>query len=535
MSNPFFFVAHTDRSSVDHLRTALANQYGEQFRIVGTSDPASGRDMLDHLPGRVALVVGDSDSLTELRDHRTLTQSKVVVACTLNDVEMIQSRLTELDGHGVVVLPFEDGALFDAVDDLVNDWRAMHVAGESIVVIGHRWAREAHDLKDFLGRNHLPFRWVDLDRGDEGRRLLASASLDSPQLPTLLLPGSVVLEAPSVEDLAEALSMHHHAERRFYDLVIVGGGPAGLAAAVYGASEGLTTVLIERDAAGGQAGTSSKIENYLGFPNGVSGAELAERALTQARRFGAEILVPQTVTRLRLDGRFKVLTLGDGFELSGAAIVVATGVTYRQMNADGMAQLTGAGVFYGAATSEALDAAGEHVVVVGSANSAGQGALYFAKFASAVTMIVKGTDLRANMSSYLADQIEASEAIELKLGCHVAIAHGSEALEAVTIESSNGRTRLDTRFMFVFIGAEPSNDWLGDLVATDTRGYLYTGPDAHTASWPLEREPMHLECSVPGIFAAGDVRHGSIMRVAGGVGEGSTAVQLVHRYLASVH
>ncbi|MBT8207349.1 MAG: FAD-dependent oxidoreductase [Acidimicrobiia bacterium] len=535
MEKPFILAAHGDRLVLASLRTELERLYSNVFKVVGATDVHGVLDLLDHLRSPVAMIIGDATTIGEVRSHIGLEASKVVIVAPYSDVATVHQRLTELDAHEVVVSPWSGDSLHDGVDDLLNDWLALHTAGESLVMIGHRWARDAHELRDFLGRNHVPFRWVDLDHGDEGVRLLDGAGLSDAKLPVVLRAEGDALVAPNIDDLADALSMHHHPTRQYYDLVIVGGGPAGLAAAVYGASEGLSTLLVERDAVGGQAGTSSKIENYLGFPNGVSGAELAERALAQATRFGAEVLAPQEVTKLSLDGRYKVLDLADGRSVSGAALVVATGVTYREMHAESLRALTGAGVFYGAATTEALDAAGEDVIVVGSANSAGQGALYFAKFARSVTMIVKAADLRETMSAYLADQIEASPSISVRVQSRVVEAHGEDSLEAISIETKSKVVRLETRFLFVFIGAEPRNEWLGGLVAADDRGYLYTGRDAENEGWPLSRDPMHLECSVPGVFAAGDVRHGSIRRVAGGVGEGSTAVQLVHRYLASVH
>lgn len=535
MEPPFILAAHSDSLVLGSLRTEIESRYRDVFRIVGASDVDGTRDLLDHLPAPVAMIIGDAATLGEVRSHGGLEASKVVIVSPYTEVAAARERLSELDAHEVLITPWEGDSLRGAIDDLLNDWRALHPGGDSIVMVGHRWARDSHELRDFLGRNHVPYCWVDLDHGDAGVQILARAGLADAKLPAVLLAGGGALAAPTIDELAEALSMHHHAARRYYDLVIVGGGPTGLAAAVYGASEGLSTVLVEREAVGGQAGTSSKIENYLGFPNGVSGAELAERALAQATRFGAEILVPQEVTKLSLDGRYKVLDLADGQSISGAALVVATGVTYREMHSESLRALTGAGVFYGAATTEALDAAGEHVVVVGSANSAGQGALYFAKFAESVTMIVKASDLRETMSAYLADQIEAAPSITVRVESRVVEAHGGDSLEAVSVETRGEISRVETRFLFVFIGAEPRNEWLAGLIATDERGYLYTGRDAKVEGWPLSRDPMHLECSVPGVFAAGDVRHGSIRRVAGGVGEGSTTVQLVHRYLASIH
>ncbi|MBT8198283.1 MAG: FAD-dependent oxidoreductase [Acidimicrobiia bacterium] len=407
----------------------------------------------------------------------------------------------------------------------------------AIQLIGHQWARDAHAIKDFLGRNEIAFTWLDLDRGRAAADALATRGLSEATLPVVVLPDGTTLEDPPVEVLADALGMHTTADQQYYDVAIVGGGPAGLAAAVYGASEGLSTLLVEREAPGGQAGTSSRIENYLGFPTGISGADLASRALTQARRLGAEIVFPKEVTAVEIGPRFKTLTLNDGEIIVVHALVVATGVSYRALSAPGLAELAGAGVYYGAATTEALAAEGRDVFVVGSGNSAGQGALYFAKFARSVTILIRGESLAAHMSQYLIDQIDESDIITVRPQHQVKEAQGDQHLERLVLADLAADTTetVDAEFLFIFIGAEPTNAWLGGAVATDEQGYILTGPDVLDAdtSWPLERGPFHLEASVPGVFAAGDVRHGSIRRVAGGVGEGSTCIQLVHRYLAA--
>ncbi|MDH3607463.1 MAG: FAD-dependent oxidoreductase [Acidimicrobiia bacterium] len=412
----------------------------------------------------------------------------------------------------------------------------------SVRVIGHQWARDAHAIKDFLGRNQVPFRWLDLDRGRRAGALLEEMGLTGAALPVVLLADHTALEDPPIEVLAEHLGMHMHADRTYYDVAIVGAGPAGLAAAVYGATEGLSTVLIEKEAPGGQAGTSSRIENYLGFPTGVSGAELASRALTQATRFGAEVLTPVAATKLTIENGYKTLELSDGNSLTCRGLIIATGVAYRHLPAEGLDRLTGAGVYYGAATTEALAAEGQHVYVVGSANSAGQGAKYFSKFADRVTVIIRGPDLAAHMSQYLIDQLDETPNIEVLPHTHVTKAIGEDHLQEIELENleTGEQTTVPASFLFIFIGAEPSHEWLGETVACDEHGYILTGPDLIEddqlpADWPLKRHPLHLETSSPGIFATGDVRHGSIRRVAGAVGEGSTAIQLVHRYLAEVH
>ncbi len=403
-----------------------------------------------------------------------------------------------------------------------------------VTLIGHRWARHAHELKDFLGGNRVPYRWLDLDRGAEAQRALDALDLTEAPLPVAILHDGVALADPSVEHLAEALGMHAHAAERSYDLGIVGAGPAGLAAAVYGGSEGLSTVLVEARATGGQAGTSSRIENYLGFPDGVSGAELADRAVAQARKFGVEIVVPQRVTRLELDGAYKVLHLADGTALNCRALVIASGVSSKTLHAPGLERLAGAGVYYGAATSEALAAEGEHVFVVGSANSAGQGAMHFSRFAERVTLIFRGPDLAAHMSQYLIDRLAAAPNVDLMPSSRVVGAVGEEHLEVIRVENvATGEVAgHPAAYLFIFVGAEPQIDWLAGLVAVDAKGYVLCGSDIPAPNWPRGRDPYHLESSVPGIFAAGDARHGSISRVAGAVGEGSTCVQLVHRYLA---
>lgn len=418
---------------------------------------------------------------------------------------------------------------------------AAESAAAPLIIVGHRWARHAHDVREFLGRNLVPYRWLDIDHGRDAAAVLEQHGLTDSPMPIVILPDGSALADPEVAELAASLGMHTHATTRFYELAIVGGGPAGLAAAVYGGSEGLSTVLIEAEAPGGQAGTSSRIENYLGFPDGISGADLARRALEQAEKFGVEVVSPQRVAALGTQGLFKKLALADDSSLLCRALIVATGVTYRMLHAPGLERLAGAGVYYGAATSEAQMAEGEHVYVVGSANSAGQGALYFSRFAARVTVIVKGPDLTAHMSRYLVDQIDATPNVEVRPHSHVIEALGSDHLVGLRIENvvTGEIDGVAASFLFVFVGAEPRNDWLGGLVATDEHGYLLAGPDlvldgGAGHGWPLERDPFHLETSVPGVFVAGDARHGSIRRVAGAVGEGSTCVQLVHRYLASV-
>jgi thioredoxin reductase (NADPH) len=399
-------------------------------------------------------------------------------------------------------------------------------------------------VRDFLGRNTIPFQWLDLDTSSEARDLLAMLAQPNDEgdggtltPPVVLFPDGSYLADPELPDLAGHVGLRTHAELPFYDLLVVGGGPAGLAAAVYGASEGLKTLLVEREAPGGQAGTSSNIENYLGFPTGLTGADLARRAVAQARKFGAEILTPQEVSGVRTQGPYRVLTLGDGSEVSSRVLLVATGVQYRRLDVPGAEALTGRGVYYGAALTEALSCREEDVYIVGGGNSAGQAAVYFAQYARSVTILVRGEGLAESMSQYLIDQIRAVPNITVLARTRVAAVEGDSHLERVTLACDAETRTVPAASLFVFIGAVPRTDWLGDLVQRDEFGFILTGPDLPRADgrvkgWPLERDPYLLETNVPGILCAGDVRHQSVKRVASAVGEGSIAVQFTHRYLA---
>jgi len=430
--------------------------------------------------------------------------------------------------------------LYPVLDDLLNDWLAyFHPEFQGIRVIGHRWSADSHRIKDFLARNQIPYRWLDIERDSDAQKLLRSSQLEATCLPLVLFADGTHQPNPSNPQIANTIGLQTQAQNPFYDLIIIGGGPSGLAAAVYGASEGLRTVMIEREAPGGQAGTSSRIENYLGFPVGLSGSDLARRAVTQAKRFGVEILTPQEASRIRLNQDYRVVTLADGSELTSHGVILAMGVSWRRLQIPGADRLTGAGVYYGAAQTEAMACAGEEVFVVGGANSAGQAAMYFSRFAQQVIMLVRGESLSKSMSQYLIDQIEATDNIQVWTHSRPIEAKGESRLEALVVENSQtGAVQtLPAKSLFIFIGAVPYTDWLDGLVARDDRGFILTGGDLtqtghHLPEWPLERVPYLLETSVPGIFAVGDVRHGSVKRVASGVGEGSICVQFVHRYLS---
>ena len=406
-------------------------------------------------------------------------------------------------------------------------------------VVGHRWSAPSFVVRDFLARNAVPYRWVVVDE-PEGQRLLQAAGVDGTRLPLVVTPDGQALVAPGTAEVAAAVGLSTTPATDFYDLVVVGGGPAGLGAAVYGSSEGLRTLLVEREATGGQAGQSSRIENYLGFPDGVSGAQLTDRARRQATKFGAEILTARDVVGLRAKGPSRVVRFGDGTEVAAHAVIVATGVSYRDLEAPGCAELTGSGVYYGSAATEVAECADADVVVVGGANSAGQAAVFFARVAKSVTIVVRAASLANGMSHYLIEQLEAIDNIGYRLDTVIEEAHGDGHLQGVTLRHvpSGATERMSTSHAFVFIGAQPRTEWLDGTLARDDRGFLLTGPDLvvdgrSPRGWPLDRDPWPLEASVPGVFVAGDARADSVKRVASAVGEGAMAVTLAHRYLGS--
>ena len=435
-----------------------------------------------------------------------------------------------------------DQNLYQSLDELLADWRADYRPPfEGLRVVGDRWAPESHRTREFLARNRVPYKWMDIEGSEEAREVVASADHGAPKLPLVVYEDGTYDEAPGNLELADRIGLQTRAEQQFYDLVIVGGGPSGLADAVYGASEGLSTVIVEREAPGGQAGTSSRIENYLGFPAGLSGADLARRAVDQARRFEVEILTPQEVSGVRVEDPYRIVTLSDGTEISCYALIVTTGVSYRKLDVPGAHDLTGRGVYYGAAQTEAFSCRDEDVYIVGGANSAGQAAMFFSGQASKVSLLCRSDNLRKSMSEYLVKQIEDTDNIEVLLNSSVSAVEGDGHLEKISIANTEtGETEtVATNSLFIFIGAAPKTDWLDGLVARDERGFILSGPDMmrdgkRPKGWRPGRDPFLLETSVPGVFVAGDVRHGSIKRCASAVGEGSIAVQFVHQYLREV-
>jgi thioredoxin reductase (NADPH) len=452
------------------------------------------------------------------------------------DTEAAIAAINEVSLDYYLLKPWDppEEELYPVVEDLLATWEAGASLEEGGVrIVGHRFSRDSHDLRDFLARNRVPARWMDVESDSEARELLQVAGVDDDRLPVALLEDGSVLERPTVLELAERLGVAGQPAEDHYDLVIVGGGPAGLAAAVYGASEGLRTVMVEREAPGGQAGQSSRIENYLGFPSGLSGSDLARRATDQARRLGAELLTVQDAVGLRAEGAGRFVELSGGGELSANCVLVASGVSYRQLETPGFKELTGAGVYYGAALAEARSCAEQHVVVIGGANSAGQGAVHFSKYANRVTMLVRGPSLERSMSHYLIEQIGSLPNVTVRTETTAVSAEGEDGrLRRLRIGGPGGEETLDVDACFVFIGASPRTEWLEGVVARDERGFILAGAEVASNGWPLKRDPYPLETSVPGVFVAGDVRSRSIKRVASAVGEGSMAVSLIHQYLA---
>jgi thioredoxin reductase (NADPH) len=523
----------------------LRRAFGERYRIVRATSGQEALDVLRELVRRgeqVALMVADqrmpglsgTDFLVRARE--IVPSAKRVLLTAYADTQAAIQAINEVSLDYYLLKPWDppEEQLFPVVEDLLTSWEAgAALESGGVRVIGHRFSRASHDLRDFLARNRVPGRWLDVERDGEARQLLTVAGVEDGGLPVALLEDGSVLERPTVLELAERLGVVGQPAAEHYDLVIVGGGPAGLAAAVYGASEGLKTIMVEREAPGGQAGQSSRIENYLGFPAGLSGSDLARRATDQARRLGAELLTLQDAAGLRVEGSGRIVELSGGGSLSASSVLVASGVSYRQLEAPGFAELTGQGVYYGAAPTEARSCAEQRVAVIGGANSAGQAAVYFSSYATQVTMLVRGDSLAKSMSHYLIEQIEALPNIEVRVGSETVAAEGDGRLRALRIRSADGEETVEEfDACFVFIGAAPRTEWLAGVVARDERGFILAGLDAKGEGWPLARDPFPLETSVPGVLVAGDVRARSIKRVASAVGEGSMAVSLIHQYLA---
>lgn len=543
---PVILTVDDDPSVSRAVARDLRRKYGEEHRIVRAESGQEALDVLKQLKLRgetVATLIADYrmpqmtgiEFLEQAMDLYPLARRILLTAYADTHAAIDAINVVDLDHYLLKPWDPPEEKLYPVVDALLEAWRA---APEHPVphtkVIGHRWSARSWEVRDFLARNGLHYSWYMADEPD-GERLLNAAGTDSRRLPVVVTERGDPLVEPTDAELANKLGLTTTPSQEFYDLIVIGGGPAGLAAAVYGASEGLRTVLIERTATGGQAGQSSRIENYLGFPDGVSGGQLAERARRQAEKFGAELITARTAVALEVNGAKRTVRFADGGSVDAHAVILATGVSYRQLAADGCTELTGCGVYYGAAVSVAPDCEGEEVYVIGGANSAGQAAMYLSRTAKSVNIVVRAPSLEASMSYYLIQQIEANPKINVLTCTEVKRASGDGHLEKLTLV--NNRTEVTEEVtcgrMFIFIGAAPRTDWLDGVLARDDHGFILTGPDLrNVCGWTLDRPPHHLETSVPGVFATGDVRAASAKRVAAAVGEGSMAVMLVHRYLA---
>jgi thioredoxin reductase (NADPH) len=555
MAKPILLSVDDDSDVLRAIERDLRSQYGAEYRVIGSDSPEGALELLKQLKVRndsVALLLADQrmprmDGVEFLRQAMGIfPMAKRALLTAYADTNAAISAINQASINFFFLKPWDPPAehLYPQLDDLLDDWQASYrPTFQGIRVLGTRWSPRSYELRDFLARNRVPYQWTDVElsaNDPETKQLLEVLGPEAANLPMVLFPDGTKLLEGAPAEVAQKVGLRTRAQTDFYDLAIVGGGPAGLAAAVYGASEGLHTVMIEREAPGGQAGMSSRIENYLGFPTGLSGADLARRAVVQAQRFGVEILA-QEVVGVRAEGPYRIIKMVDGNEISCHALMIATGVQWRRLEAPGVDRLQGAGIYYGGGATEALSCKGEIVYVVGGANSAGQAAMNFAKYAERVIILVRGESLSSTMSQYLIDQVKETPNIQLWTHASLSEAHGETHLEEISVLCSDtGKIeRVPASAMFIFIGALPQTDWLASIVERDERGFLLTGPDLmrdgqRPKGWAPDRDPFLLETNVPGIFAVGDVRHGSIKRVASGVGEGSVGVQFIHQYLSKV-
>ena len=551
MAKPAILAVDDDAAVVAAVVRDLRARYGGDYRVLRAT---SGAEALEILADQVlkdrslAAVVSDQrmpgmtgiEVLEEVR--RQSPDTKLLLLTAYADTDVAIRAINDIALDYYLMKPWDppEDRLYPVLDDLLRDWANAHPDRDAEVrVVGHRWSERTHEVRTFLTHNHVPHRWLAV--GEDGEtpeasRLLRISDGSTDDLPLVALPDGVVLRAPTTVELADALGLRTRATKPLYDLCIVGGGPAGLAAAVYAASEGLATVVVERDAPGGQAGQSASIENYLGFPKGLSGADLTHRAVAQAARFGAEMVLAREVVGFETRGPVRAVLLDGAADIEARAVLVASGVSYRRLDAPGLDDFVGRGVYYGASASEARQTLGEDVYVVGAANSAGQAVLNFARYARRVVLVVRGESLEASMSQYLVSRILAAPNVEVRLRAEIVGTRGDGHLQGITVcDRARGTVEeVDAGWVYVFIGAAPRTDWLGSAVVRDDRGFVLTGPDLPAETvWPLERGPYALETSVPGVFAAGDVRRDSMKRVASAVGEGAMSVYLVHRYLAT--
>ena len=557
MAKPVLLTVDDDPDVLRAVERDLRREYAENYRVLRAESGAEALDLLRKLEQRndsVALLLADH-RMPQMNGIEFLAEAMKIFpnACRVlltayADTDAAIQAINGIKLHHYLLKPWDppEENLYPVINELLNDWLAEYTPPyDGLRVLGSRWSPKSYDLREFLARNRIPYQWLDIEAADTDaavKRVLAKLGPEErDHLPLVLFPDGGRVAEPPHSQVAERIGLKTRAETEFYDLVITGAGPAGLAAAVYGASEGLKTLMIEREAPGGQAGLSSRIENYLGFPTGISGSDLTQRAVTQARRFQVEILAPQEVESLRIDGPYRYLKLSNGTEVWCHALVIATGLQWRKLGIPGMDRLQGAGVYYGAGIVEARSCKDEEVYIVGGANSAGQAAVHFSGYARRVVMLVRGDSLAATMSRYLVDRIEQTPNIEVRTGASVEEVCGGTRLEEISIRchATGAVDSVKANSLFIFIGAEPRTNWLDGVVDRDDRGFIMTGADLvregkRPKGWTLDRDPGLLETSVPGVFAVGDVRHGSVKRVASGVGEGSIAIQFVHQYLSKV-
>jgi len=553
MIKPVILTVDDEPQVLNAIERDLRSYYRDRYRILKANSGMEALDLLRQLKQRddpVALFLADQ-RMPEMSGTEFLMEAvklypdaRKALLTAYADTEVAIASINVLGLDYYLMKPWDppDQHLYPILDDLLSDWLAtVPLPYDGIRVAGTLWSPPSHAVKDFLARNRVPYQWLDIEKDAHVGEMVEAANQGDHRLPVIFFPDGSFLVQPELRALADKVGLQTRAAQPFYDLIVVGAGPAGLGAAVYGASEGLHTALIEREATGGQAGTSSRIENYLGFPNGVSGIDLARRATVQARRLGAEILTAAEASSVRVDGPYRYIRLSDGLELGCRALLVATGVTIRTLDAPGVDEYTGAGVYYGAALTEAANYAGEHVVVVGGANSAGQAAVFFSRYAARVSLVVRSAMLESGMSQYLVNQIRELANIQVLLQAEVVEVIGDGRMTGVTLVNRETEevVTLPAAAMFIFIGAAPHTELVSGVVERNRAGFILTGPEllvngSWPASWKLERDPYFLEASVPGIFAAGDVRQGAVRRVASAVGEGAIAVSLVHQYLKTV-
>ncbi len=553
MAKPVIMTVDDEPQVLNAIERDLRRQYRREYRIIKAGSGQEALDAVKELKKRndpVAVLLADqrmpgmegTDFLTEA--IKFYPEAKKVLLTAYADTQAAIDSINSIGLDHYLIKPWDppEQNLYPVLDDLLGDWVAtVPVPYDGIRVAGTLWSASSHRIKDFLARNRMPYQWLDIEKDPQAQELVDSVRNGDKRLPVVFMADGSTLIDPENIELAQACGLQTEASQQFYDMIVVGGGPAGLAAAVYATSEGLRVAVIEREATGGQAGTSALIENYLGFPSGLSGADLARRATTQAQRFGAEILTSVEVDKVRVDQPYKYVTLNNGTELSCLSLMIATGVSVRKLPVPGVEKLTGAGVYYSAAVTEAVNYKGQDVFVVGGANSAGQGVMLLSKYASKVNMLVRGDALEIEMSQYLVDLINNTENIDVLVNTETVEVNGEDRLESVLVKSTKtGETStMEGAAMFIFIGAAPRTELVDGIVERDEAGFIITGDDLirsgrRPQNWTLDRDPYLLETNVPGIFAAGDVRFGAVARVASAVGQGSMAVSFVHKYLASV-